>query len=165
MMEWARQWLLGLVSAALLCALITALLPKTGAGRVGRLAAGLLMALAMLGPLTQVLPRSAAEEFRGLGDYIARREEELSQQRDETMKEVIQQETEAYILDKGAQLGAELSVSVTCRMGEEGVWLPEEAVIRGSLTEEQRSALTQWLDSQLAIPVQRQIYQSEEAIS
>lgn len=51
MTEWLREWLLGVVAAAMAVALIQSLTPKGTVGKIGRLAGGLLLLLAIVRPL------------------------------------------------------------------------------------------------------------------
>ena len=55
MMALVRQWLLGVTAAALVLALAEALAPEGGAKKVCRLAGGLALLLAAVGPVAGLL--------------------------------------------------------------------------------------------------------------
>lgn len=98
-----REWLLSVTAAAILCALAQGLIPPGPVRRVGRLTAGLVMAAALLSPLASL---KGVEPEEWLESWQPQEEvQELEQQRDETMKTIIEEECSAYIVDKAAQLG------------------------------------------------------------
>ena len=151
MMEAARQWLLGVLSVCLVCALADALMPKGGVKRVGQLVCGLVMALAILSP---------AADFdldggqRWLEDYLAgvgRREDELEEQVNMGMKTIIEERYAAYIVDKAAGLGLSCAVRVTCEPDGEGLWLPVRAELTGAAAPEARTELAALLEAELGL--------------
>ena len=96
-----REWLLSVTAAAILCALAQGLIPPGPVRRVGRLTAGLVMAAALLSPLASL---KGVEPEEWLESWQPQEEvQELEQQRDETMKTIIEEECSAYIVDKAAQ--------------------------------------------------------------
>lgn len=158
MMEAARQWLLGVLSVCLVCALADALMPKGGVKRVGQLVCGLVMALAILAPAADF---DLAGGQRWLEDYLAgvgRREDELEEQVNMGMKTIIEERYAAYIVDKAAELGAVCDARVECRLEEAGLYLPERAEISGAMTEEVRTRLTRLLEEELALTSEQIVY-------
>ena len=67
-------------------------------------------------------------------------------------------------MDKAEKLGAVCTAQVTCQAGENGVFLPQTAVLSGSFTPEQREALAQVLEEELGIPRARQTVEAEEEL-
>ena len=82
---------------------------------------------------------------------------------DEQIRVVIEQECEAYILDKAALHGITCRVKVTCKAGEEGVWLPWAVEFLEPTSESGRNILTRIAEEDLGIPPQRQSFVDEEA--
>ena len=79
----------------------------------------------------------------------------------ELMKTIIAERTGAYILDKAEDLGAHLEqVTVTCQIGTGDMPYPAAVMITGSLDEDQRRTLTRQIEADLAIPADRQTYES-----
>ena len=74
------------------------------------------------------------------------------------MQAIIEEQAGAYIQDKAQELGIDCQVEVTAQ-GEDYP-IPQTVTIRGSLTAEQREALTRAIETDFAIPAQRQIYES-----
>ena len=105
MMELIRQWIVGITGAALILALTDALTPGGSAKKVGRLAGGLLMMLAVVQPLVGLDYDALAQvlsEYRvtaaGYGDALEQENERL-------VKAIIEEQTAAYISDKAEELG------------------------------------------------------------
>lgn len=155
-----REWLLSVTAAAILCALAQGLIPPGPVRRVGRLTAGLVMAAALLSPLASL---KGVEPEEWLESWQPQEEvQELEQQRDETMKTIIEEECSAYIVDKAAQLGAECRVEVLCAPEGDGAFLPWQVTVTGDLTSVQREQLTQQIQEDLGVPPERQQYGTKE---
>lgn len=155
-----REWLLSVTAAAILCALAQGLIPPGPVRRVGRLTGGLVMAAALLSPLASL---KGVEPEEWLESWQPQEEvQELEQQRDKTMKTIIEEECSAYIVDKAAQLGAECQVEVLCAPEGDGAFLPWQVTVTGDLTSVQREQLTQQIQEDLGVPPERQQYGTKE---
>ena len=158
-MELIRNWLIGVTAAALIAALADSLSPEGAVKRIGKLAGGLLMLVAILKPL-------AGAEFSALSgvlaDYQIQTElsgSALESENERLMKIIIEEQTAAYIQDKAAELGAVCTAEVNCAAGENGTLIPVSAVIYGMLTLEQETTLRQMIADELAIPKESQQYE------
>lgn len=155
-----REWLLSVTAAAILCALAQGLIPPGPVRRVGRLTAGLVMAAALLAPLASL---RGVEPQQWLESWQPQQEaEDLEEQRDETMKTIIEEECGAYIVDKAAGLGAACEAQVVCAPEGEGVFLPWQVTVTGDLTPGQREQLTRQIQEELGVPPERQQYATKE---
>ena len=131
MMEGLRQWLLGIVLTAFAAGLARQLAPEGREQAAVRLAGGLLMILAILGPLGSwnweelALPAGSFRQAttEQMADYEAERTTALGT--------IIAEKTAAYIWDKADELGLSCTVEVTVAVGESGIPLPDTAVITG----------------------------------
>lgn len=162
MMEGVRVWLLSVLSVSFLCALADALMPKGPVKGVGKLVCGLILAVTVVSPVVSLDVESGVQWLEGWEVGLEQREEELKKQVDEEMKTIIEQEYEAYIVDKAAQLDLVCTVRVTTETGKEGVPIPVSAEIRGPYTAQQREELTRIIADELGIPEERQSYRWEE---
>lgn len=160
MMELLRQWLIGITCAAMIVALADSLTPKGTVQKIGRIAGGLVLLIAVVKPLMGV-------DFGTLAQATANVQEAMASCGDlektdlDLMKSIIGQRTGAYILDKAEGLGAALeNVTVLCEVGEEDVPYPAAVTVTGELTEGQRQALSRVIEADLAIPRERQTYES-----
>lgn len=160
MMGALKEWLLSVTAAAILCALAQGLIPPGPVRRVGRLTAGLVMAAALLAPLASL---RGVELEQWLESWQPQQEVQgLEEQRDETMKSIIEEECSAYIVDKAAQLGAECQVTVVCSSEGEGVFLPWQITVTGDLSPGQQEQLTRQIQEDLGVPPERQQYETKE---
>ena len=150
-MEILRTWIIGVTAAAMILAAAQALMPEGPVKRVGRLTAGLVLALALMQPLFLLNHQDLSELARGLPAGTETAEEF-------PMKPIIEQELAAYIVDKGEELGADLTAAVTCVSDEHGVPIPKEAVVTGTLTPDQREVLSAVLEQDLGIPIRDQTF-------
>ena len=107
MMELLRTWMMGVTAAAILCALADRLMPDGPVRRVGRLTMGLVMLAAVLHPLIHLEGASAEAPETDWSAQTAVQIQSLEEERNQTMKAIIEQEFAAYIVDKAAQLGVE----------------------------------------------------------
>lgn len=143
-MSGLREWLLGMLAAAMLGMVCTAL---GGEDRpVLRLTTGLVLLLALcspvfsfdLGDLSQLLAQTRAEA------------EAITSDTGDALRERISEQTSAYILDKAAEMGLALSVEVTVVEGEFYPY-PAAVTLTGRTTTAQRSQINRWLQTELAI--------------
>ena len=148
-MEILRTWIIGVTVAAMVLAAAQALMPEGAVKRVGRLTGGLVLVLALMQPLFALRCEDISEltfELPAVTEAEA------------PMKPVIEQELAAYIVEKGEELGADLTATVTCVPDEHGVPIPREAVVTGALTPAQREDLSAVLERDLGIPARDQTF-------
>ena len=155
-----KGYLFSLTAAALLSALVLALVPEGSVRRTVQLVCGVFLAMTALSglagwQLTDVAEeltkmRIAAEEAR-TGVEIGNRE---------ALSAIIKSKTEAYIWDKADEMGVALEVEVETRDLGSGPY-PWRATLTGACGGEKRTALTQYIEENLAIPEARQVWQCE----
>lgn len=163
MMEAVRGWLLGVMGAALLAALAQSLMAQGPLKEVGRLICGLVVLGAVLSPLTHLDLPDPAALTAGYFQSVEEREEELRSGAQNEMKTIIEEHLEAYIVDKAEEMGIVCQAQCRCEVTGDGVVLPQEAVITGTLSETQREELTHLLEEELGLPAGQQSYcQGEE---
>lgn len=158
MIEAAGQWILGVTCAALLGALACELAGKGTLGQVARLVSGLVLLWAVLSPLPGVDIARLTQPVLEVGTQLEQEHERLSEQSATAMRAVIEQESQAYILDKAQQLGLDCQVRVTCRQ-EGGVWLPWSVQVKGIAPS---AALTRAVEEELGVAAERIRYEGGE---
>ncbi len=136
-MEWIKSWLLSITCAAVIAALASALCPDGFPKRLTRSAGGLLLLLAVLGPVRRLDNGELTDtlaKYRAQSDVAV---ETMAQENQEMCKAIIARQTAAYISDKATALGIqEPQVWVSCRMTGDGFPAPESVTVRGSGTDE-----------------------------
>ena len=159
MLELIRHWLVGITCAAMLVALAESLIPAGSIRRIARLTGGLVLLAAILNPLlkldTTALTRALTEYKLELSAYSA----DLEEENEILMKDIIEEQSGAYIQDKAAALGIDCQVTVEAD-GEEEWPMPQSVTVMGSLTAEQQEALERTIEEDFAIPAERQRYES-----
>lgn len=163
-MDEIRQWLIGIISAALLAALADGLMPKGAIRQVGKLVCALVLLCALLRPvLVMRLPDLMGTSVGTVGEMEQQRAQ-LEQRSGQLLKTIIERESAAYIVDKAAGLGLNCRAQVTCVAGEGGAWLPRYAHITGHLEEEERAKLMAAIQSELGIAPECQVYAGGEEV-
>lgn len=159
MMEHVRQWLSSIVVVSLLLSVVQSLVPKGSLRRVAAFLSGLVLLAVLLEPL----PKQDLEglELRGLQEETEKVRRQLEAEQETALKAGIAEQTEAYISDKAAALGLTVQARVETRTGEDGVPLPWSADMEGGYAEE----LAQWIEAELDIPRERQVWHGREGES
>lgn len=151
-MEALRQYVISVVAAAMLCGIVVRLFPSGSGKQVGKLICGLFLAYTVLSPISRVdfsnLPDFSlrcmddAEDAAAMGENLAR----------DSMADIIKEETEAYILDKAADLHANLHVEVT--IGEDN--LPAAVTVSGEASPYARRQIQAMIENDLGISKENQ---------
>ena len=156
MIAGVRQWLLGVVLTAFAGALARRLAPRGREQALVGLVCGLLLTLALLGPLAGL--RQAEPEWAWNGPDQAALAEAYRQDRQTALSAVIAEKTEAYILDKADRLGLRCTVEVAVAAGENGIPLPDTVTVRGGYS----AALAACIEEEVGVPPEKQIWLEEE---
>lgn len=157
-----KSWLLAVIAACVLCAVAERLMQPGPVKKAGSVTCGLVLIWAVLTPLVHPDLTSGQAWLEEYLDSVEQRETELRDQVNEGTKVLIEQEYAAYIVDKAAEWGISCTARVKCRAGEEGLYLPEETVVTGALSGEERGRLTQMIREDLDVSEERQTYCTEE---
>ena len=128
--------------------------PEGALRKITRFTGGLLLLLAMLRPLAAYEPDAAAWSAGGYREAVARLEQELTAERENTLRDGIAAEWEEYIEDKAGSLGAE--VRAEAELDAAGN-VPERVTLRGTYSEE----LSRFLASELGVAEENQIWIEE----
>jgi len=164
-LEPVKNWLLGIICAALLAALAEGLTPDGTTRKICRMTCGLVVLLAVVQPVIQVDPAAIGQAFLDNRAAWNGASLDLEQTNGQLMETIIARQTGAYILDKATALGIPgpltVTVSAQTREGEEYP-IPVSVEIRGELTREQQAALTRQITADLALPSEQQVYLRQE---
>lgn len=156
-MEDMKQYILTIVSVAVLSSVLLKLLnDKSSAYKLIKLMCGIIMVLTIVSPWTKVTIDDYLEGFEWVKRDAAAVQEEGEILVQQQLKESITERTEAYILDKAALLGADISVSITCTTSD--VPVPISVELSGNASPYAKSRLRQILISDVGIPEDKQIW-------
>ena len=159
-MEGIRSWIIGICAGAIICAAVQALTPKGKSGSAVKLACGFLTVALLIGPLREFDFDSYAlsmSRIKSAGEQYAG---EALNGGQEMLGSVIERESEAYILDKAAELGiAGATARVSAKLFEEGEYpYPYSVELGGEAASEQKKALSSYIEGELGIPAERQYW-------
>ena len=154
MMEAVRVWLTSVVLVSVLLSAAQSLIPPGTVRKAAGFTGGLILLLVLLQPVLEADLDRLALDFSDYQTAVEERQAELADTQTEAMASIIAEQTEAYILDKAGELGAEVTVRVETRTGEDGVPVPWSAELTGARSE----ALASALETELGIPAERQVW-------
>ncbi len=154
-MEGLRQYVISITCAALICGIVLSLLSKSSCLAGAKMLCGLFLALTVLKPIINADLDLLLSDLRlqdvTQGQSLASTGEEIAQ---DTLLQIITDETEAYILDKANELGAEIQVKVFLK--NESPPVPDSAIIRGPVSPYVKQTLMDMLESDLGIAKEKQ---------
>lgn len=156
-MEWLRSWLLSITCAAMIAALADALCPGGFPRKLIRSAGGLLLLLAVLGPIKQLDSRELSGILAKYQAQYGGYAETVAEENQGRTKAIIERQTAAYISDKAAALGIEeAQVWVTCRLTQEGFPAPQSVKVRGRGDETAWDSLSRAITADFALEPEAQ---------
>lgn len=161
MIEVVRQWLTGVICAALMTALADGLMPKGAVRQVGKLVCALVLLCALLRPMVTIELSDVVRDFHGVAGQT-QQQTMLEQHSGTMMKILIERRSAAYILDKAARIGLDCQVRVECRAAQGGIWLPQSVYITGRMDAGQQAQLTAVIRDELGIAPEYQVYAGGE---
>lgn len=157
MMDWIREWLLGVTATALLAALADCLILQGAIRRIARLTGGLLMMVALLRPLESLPLEGLSLSFADYQRQVSELTEHYRREQNTAYSAIIEEEIGAYIVDKAAGMGLRTEASVTAAPDEAGLPMLQEV----RLTIPEDPLLSDWLETELGIPAEAQYWQEE----
>ncbi len=164
MMDGVRGWLLSIIAASILCALADSIMPPGSVKRVGRLVCGMVLLCVVLAPVSRLDLKGGQGWLDSYFAGLEVRKAELNEQVNEGMKVIIEQQYAAYIVDKAEEMGLSCTARVSCRAGEEGLYVPDTVQVAGIRSDVEQSRLTQMIQEKLGVPLERQVYNCEEEL-
>lgn len=155
-----KEWIMGIVAASVLRAIAMALTPPGRVRSVTGLVSTIVCALALVSPVMEIDLDDLAV---GIAEYEQMAEEVVEQAEEETKmlnRTYIEEEYEAYILDKAEETGVAVQeISVTARWDENAlVWYPWQVVLGAAYDR----TLSQTIEAELGIPAERQEWSGDE---
>lgn len=150
-------YILRLIAAAVICGFITGIVGKKGTlPSMIKLMAGLFLSFTVLSPLLKLSIVNFTDYLDDLqvsGDGIVADSEAAAKKEMET---IIKSETAAYILDKAASYGAELTVEVS--VDTSGMPVPNGIRLSGSVSPYGKKQLQQIITQDLGIALEAQLW-------
>lgn len=157
MAEVLRAWLNAVIYTGVICGIALVITPGGRVKKALTVLCGAAMCVAFISPLAGIDLDGYSETLAGFkleAESFAAQGESYSKNLNRT---IIEDECEAYILDKAENLGVQLDeVEVLAVWSDEGYWYPSEAVIKGGLSQAQRERLSSYIEAELGISTDKQ---------
>lgn len=158
MMAAVREWLTAVVTVTMLLSVVQVLVPEGHQRRIASFLGGLILLVTLLRPLIGMDLRRLDLRLETYEREIAERQEALAAAGKEEMASIIELRTAAYISDKADALGLTVTAEVQTEAGPEGIPVPYRAELTGAWSEE----LASYMEGELGIPRERQVWHEEE---
>lgn len=155
-MEAIREYLLSVTMAAIVCAIAKRLLDRKGTpAAMGKLLTGLFMTVTVLAPLAGVSLGPIGDMTADFRQHAQRAVEEGEKYAADALRQGITERTQAYILDKAEDIGANICVEVI--LSEDLYPVPSQVKISGDISPIARNKLKGIL-KELGISEENQIW-------
>ena len=154
-MESLRGYIQTITVAAILCAVVTTIIPGKAAGqKVMRMICGFFLLAVLCKPM-EGFQFSEGENVLDIYRQEALNIEAQAQNEvDMELSDVIRAQTETYIEDKAGTLGAEIDAVVIL----DDEMIPCQVELDGEVSPYVKSRLTEQIKSDLGIPAERQVW-------
>jgi hypothetical protein len=152
-MEPIGQYIFTVCCAAMVSAVVRQL---TRDSRQIKLITGLFMVLAILSPLADLRMNDLSHILPDVSDEVKESVEKGQESYSKELARCISERVEAYILDKGGQLGVSLDVQV--ELSEDPMPVPVRVRLKGNVSPYTKSRLQQILAKELGIGKEDQIW-------
>lgn len=153
-MDSLREYAISLVTAALICGMISGMAANHAAKEIIRFLCGVLLTITVLRPLAGIDLENLLEHSFPVVQDVSSMTAEGKSMAEETMADIIKAETEAYILDKAAEWDAQLHISVSLNEDH----LPVAVEIGGEVSPYIRRQLESMLQTDLGITKENQLW-------
>lgn len=163
MAEALRAWLNAVIYTGVICGIALVITPSGRVKKALTILCGAAMCAAFISPLAGIDLDGYSETLAGFkleAETFASQGEAYSKNLNRT---IIEDECEAYILDKAENLGIQLDeVEVLAVWSDEGYWYPSEASIKGSLSQAERNRMSSYIEAELGISAGNQQWSGED---
>lgn len=153
MIETVRTWLTAVAAVTLLLSVVQQLVPPGSLRETASFAGGLILLTVLLQPLAALRGADLDLNFQDCRQAVEQQQTELEDRRQAELTALIESATAAYISDKADSMGLALEARVTAEAAD-GVPVP----VRVTLTGEKSGELSRWLETELGIPAERQVW-------
>lgn len=152
-----REWLTAVAAVSLLLSVVQFLIPKGPLRETASFIGGLILLTALLRPVLELDLSGLQLDLTAYQETVEQRRSEMETAQKEELAGLIEAETAAYISDKAAAMGLALQVRVTAEPDAEGVPVPSRAELTGPRSEK----LALWLETELGLPAERQVWHED----
>lgn len=161
-MNEIKDFLFGVVAASFLVSLVCAFPQRKSIKRALTLCGGLFLLITLVRPILSFRFGDMQAYFQQYQVDESLISDALEEGQNESAR-LITEQTEEYILDKAAELGANVIPEVTLAALSENYQYPYSVTLRGRWTQAQQQELTTYISQTLGIPEERQIWSEDNS--
>ncbi len=161
-MNALRDYLLGVVAASFLVSLVCAFPQRKSIKRVLTLCGGLFLLITLVRPILHLRIGDLQAYFQQYEMDESLISDALQEGQKESAR-LITEQTEEYILDKAAELGASITPEVALAALSENYQYPYSVTLHGQWTQAQQQELSTYISQTLGIPEERQIWSEDNS--
>lgn len=152
-----RGYVLSVVAAAVVCAIVRRLVnEKSSTGQITRMLSGILMTVTVISPLAHITFDNITGYLDGISVDAKGYSTEGNTDAQTEINKIIKTRTEAYILDKAASMGLEISVEVELDDSNDSV--PCGVTISGAVSPYAKQVMGAYIADNLGISKENQIW-------
>lgn len=156
-MEALRQYLLSIIGASIIAALLIRITDGKGSySAIARLLTGIFLSITVLSPIAKIRIADISSYIDSFEFHAADAVSSGEQWSVSQMHTIIKSQTEAYILEKAQSLGAELSVQVS--LSDANPPVPVAADISGDIDPFTKQRLQRIIMDELGISKENQVW-------
>jgi len=158
MLESLRSWIIGIAGAAVIASICMTVTPDGKVKKVVALVCGLVIMLMLVNPLIG-FDYGIFSNYTQFRDQAEAFSADITDFNEKLTGLIIEEACQAYILDKGTQLGIhDLTVRVSVRQSGYGYWYPYAARLTTAANKELRDRLGHIIQTELGIPPEELIW-------
>jgi hypothetical protein len=157
--EALRNWIIGLMGAAMVTAVALTVTPEGRVKKIVSLICGLVTIIALVKPVVGFDYTGFAKNIASYQKSAQGFSSKVESSNEKLTRLIIEDKCETYILDKGKSLGiTDLEVTVTAAWSKDGYWYPTGAHLSTNADKESRDKLCQSIEAELGIPPEELIW-------
>lgn len=156
-MEGIRQYILTVICASVLIAIITAFLgEKKHLSGIMKLITGVFIIFTVVAPVISIEIRDFQDFYKDISEdaqAVVRQGELMTQQ---SSQEIIKQQLEAYILDKASSMNLDIDIDLT--LEDAAIAKPKQITINGNVSPYSKKMLQTFFVDEIGIPEEMQLW-------
>ena len=157
MIETVREWLTGVIAVTLMVSIAQSLMPSEGVRKAGSFTGGLILMIALLGPLFRMDYQLPEWNLRDYETSIAQRKAELYEQGNRELADNVSAQIRELIIAHAAQMDIQTNAAVRVKT-DNGIPVPYAAEMDCVRV----AALETWIATELGIPPENQTWRETE---
>ena len=155
-MEHIRQYLLSLLTAAVICAIALRVGPKSGTNNsILKLLTGIFLSITVISPLARIKLQDIDYDLTAFRADAQQIVDQAYDDKNSQLRGIITQQLEAYILDKADSFGVTMQAQIA--LDQDGN-TPDSITIQADISPYIKSQMQQIIADDLGIPKEDQIW-------